>query len=556
MTCNLLEALPLPLLLISGSCPWKNYLKTLSSQARHIKVPIRPGVYGSFVLDFRSTGIRRISCHIPHPESLFYNKTLEWESDSLDLALRTDCSINLVLELMGLSSLDTGSHFLDIVRKNPRYRPKALTTTSSPIIPPMSSTRKKAQQPRPVCNGLTKCYAYIREEQNLGKHLTLNQYDQNFIDWALQIYGVIAEDVLEKGESLAVTIKWIIADKVHAANEARRQVERIVKAETTVKSEDKIIVKSKDKTIVESEDPPPPNNSGYQEHRSGKRAHVMLHEAFNDISTVAAMPAAKRLRPRPKDTRKRRNITEHELLVKSENEKNPPSLNNSEHERRNRANVILYGAVNNISAVATMPAVKTLQTRLKVMKVLHNKIKHELPVKSEDEKEPPLSSNSAYQEHGRSNRAIIMSHRAINDISTVAAMPAVKRLRPGPKDMRKPRNRIEHELWHSKIVKVWASGDIYFWIPSEEMRLGIRMGAKLGRKLKARVVDSMDDPRDYTIEFVPDGIRIKYGNDVIWHRSAAGLASLGDGKRLLEQLDRELKAQGFAEETSCGSPKD
>jgi hypothetical protein len=182
MTCNLLEALPLPLLLISGSCPWKNYLKTLSPQARHIKVPIRPGVYCSFVLDFGSTGIRRISCHIPHPESLFYNKTLEWESDSLDLALRTDCSINLVLELMGLSSLDTGSHFLDIVRKNPRYRPKALTTTSSPNIPPMSSTRKKAQQPRPVCSVLTKCYAYIREEQNLGKHLTLNQYDQDFID--------------------------------------------------------------------------------------------------------------------------------------------------------------------------------------------------------------------------------------------------------------------------------------------------------------------------------------------------------------------------------------
>lgn len=268
----------------------------------------------------------------------------------------------------------------------------------------------------------------------------------------------------------------------------------------------------------------------------------MLHEAFNDISTVATMLAAKRLRPRPKDTRKRHNITEHELSVKSKNEKNLPSLNNSasqEHERRNGANVILYGAINDISTVATMPAVKTLQTRLKVMKVLHNRIKHELPVKSEDEKKPPLSSNSAYQERGRSNRAIIMSHRAINDISTVAAMPAVKRLRLGPKNMRKPRNRIEHELWHSKIIKVWASVDIYFWIPSEETRLGIRVGAKLGSKLKARVVDSMDGPRDYTIEFAPDGIRMKYGNDVIWHRSAAGLASLGDGKRLLEQLDRE-----------------
>jgi len=77
MTCNLLEALPLPLLVISGSCPWKSYLKTLSSQARHIKVPIRPGVFCSFILDFRPDQLRKISCHIPHPESIFYNKTLE-----------------------------------------------------------------------------------------------------------------------------------------------------------------------------------------------------------------------------------------------------------------------------------------------------------------------------------------------------------------------------------------------------------------------------------------------------------------------------------------------
>ena len=76
MTSNLLKALPLPLLVISGACAWKNYLKTLSPQARHIEVPIRPGVSCSFVLDFGSCGLKRISCHVPHPESLFYNKTL------------------------------------------------------------------------------------------------------------------------------------------------------------------------------------------------------------------------------------------------------------------------------------------------------------------------------------------------------------------------------------------------------------------------------------------------------------------------------------------------
>jgi hypothetical protein len=55
MTCNFIEALSLPVLVISGSCAWKNYLKTLSPQARHIKVPTRPGVY------VRDTGISLIT---------------------------------------------------------------------------------------------------------------------------------------------------------------------------------------------------------------------------------------------------------------------------------------------------------------------------------------------------------------------------------------------------------------------------------------------------------------------------------------------------------------
>lgn len=192
---------------------------------------------------------------------------------------------------------------------------------------------------------------------------------------------------------MAATIKWIIVDRNIATNKARREIEKIVKAKTTIKSKEETIIKSKGKNTIKSEDktivepehekrPPPPNSSHYQEHRSGKRAYATLNEAFSKINTVATMPAVKRLRPRPKS-------------------------------------------------------------------------------------------------------------------------------------MRKPPNRIEHELWHSRMVQVWASSDVYFWIPSEETRLGIRMGAKLGRKLKARVTDNMDDPKDYTIEFAQNGIRIRYGNDVI-----------------------------------------
>jgi hypothetical protein len=387
MTYNLLEALPLPLLVISGSCPWKNYLKTLSSQARHIKVPIRPGVFCSFVLDFHPDRLRRISCHIPHPESIFYNKTLEWEYDSVDLALMIDCSLNLVLEFAGLSSPVKGSHFLDIVRKNPRYRPKRLATTNPVISPPSSNstlpfpppTSNKAQKRRSVHNGLTKSHAYVKQERGLGKYLTLDQYDQDFIDWALQIYGIKANDVLEEGESLALTIKYIMTDRVNATNNTRRQVERNIKAKAAVEVGD---------------------------------------------------------------------------------EENLPS-----------------------------------------------------PIEGDGSE-----SNS----------------------DATSTMPAAKRQRRGP-----THGAIGHELWHSKVIKVLAGGDISLRIPSENKSLKIRMGAKLDRKLKAKEMNNSVVVKNYTIEFAVDGIRIRYGTEVIWHKTISGLAHIGDGKRLLKQLDRELKAQGL-----------
>jgi hypothetical protein len=78
-----------------------------------------------------------------------------------------------------------------------------------------------------------------------------------------------------------------------------------------------------------------------------------LHEAFNNISTVATMSAVKRLRTGLKDTRKPRNRTEHELSVKSENEKNPPlpSISAYEEHGSNRANIMSRGAINDISTV-------------------------------------------------------------------------------------------------------------------------------------------------------------------------------------------------------------
>ena len=129
-----------------------------------------------------------------------------WECDSVDSALIIDSSFNLVLECAGLSSPVQGSQFLEYVRKNSSYRPNRLATTnpvdslSSSIfnLPIAAPIFKKAQKLCSVYNGLTKCYPYVKQEQGLGKYLTLDQYDQDLVDWALQIYGIKARDVLRE----------------------------------------------------------------------------------------------------------------------------------------------------------------------------------------------------------------------------------------------------------------------------------------------------------------------------------------------------------------------
>jgi hypothetical protein len=244
-------------------------------------------------------------------------------------------------------------------------------------LPPPTSN--KARKLRSLYNGLTKCHAYVKQEQGLGKYLTLDQYDQDFIDWALQIYGIKANDVLEKGLSLALTIKSIKTDRVNATNNSRRQVERNIKAKAAVE-------------VGDEENLPSPIE--------GDRS-----ESNSDATSI--MPAAKR------------------------------------------------------------------------------------------------------QRRGPTNRA------------------------------------IGHELWHSKVIKVHAGGDISLRIPSENKSLKIRMGAKLDGELKAKEIDNSVVAKNYIIEFAVDGIRIRYGTEVIWHKTVSGLAHIGDGKRLLKQLDRESKAQGL-----------
>jgi hypothetical protein len=82
-----------------------------------------------------------------HPASriIVLSKTLQWEQDAMALALRTDSSLNLFLELAGHKIPNKDNYFLSSVSKNPRYRPKMLADSKS-FRPDTSSKTDLIQQ--------------------------------------------------------------------------------------------------------------------------------------------------------------------------------------------------------------------------------------------------------------------------------------------------------------------------------------------------------------------------------------------------------------------------
>jgi len=176
---------------------------------------------------------------------------------------------------------------------------------------------------------------------------------------------------------------------------------------------------------------------------------------------------------------------------------------------------------------------------------LNKMVKAKMESKFEDEKNLSLDivCPGGFQS---SKRLISLSYEVENETSTAAMMPSKKKPRAGPTSMKKPANREGHELWHSKIINLWASGDIYFWIPSEETRLRIRMGSKLGHKLRVKLVANKGSPKNRSINFALDGIRILLGTEVVWHKSATDLTR----RRLLKQLKKRAGGSGASKESS------
>jgi len=144
-----------------------------------------------------------------------------------------------------------------------------------------------------------------------------------------------------------------------------------------------------------------------------------------------------------------------------------------------------------------------------------------------------------------------ISKRAVDDAGTQDSLPAAKRQRITTKDRPRLKDEIEHDFWHSSVVKLPPSGDIYFAVPSEETCLRIRTSPKLGKRLKVQGYNYNDIEKGkiVTIWFTEDGIRIRYGTEIVWQKSVAGLGNVSGGKRLKEQWARELNALTMTEKS-------
>jgi hypothetical protein len=178
---ELLELLPLPWLIIGGSCAKDSYRRTLSPLAKQVLVPLSETVNLQIELDIQENGIKRIAIYVPHPSSGFFQP-----SSSSNYGIVLDASISFLLWLQykeGNSSV--------------------FTTTMSTIPRGVPSAAPFAE-----------LYSYRKRETNLGRKLTEHEYQPAFLSWAATYLPESPLNVLGRGDSLADSLIKVVGDKI------------------------------------------------------------------------------------------------------------------------------------------------------------------------------------------------------------------------------------------------------------------------------------------------------------------------------------------------------
>jgi hypothetical protein len=176
-SATLLEQLPLPLLIIAGACPVRQYWNTLPPTARHVElkiaIPRSPGPDAeiAFHPDFRDCGLKRVVPCVDHPSAILFRR------QHYHINIRLDAVFNF-LWLNG-KNYDKATF---IGRK--RGESEGLR---------FAEPRKEVHE-------------YNKKERTLGRHLALSDYEQSFLLWAK---GYLKEDpaaILARGDSLVARV--------------------------------------------------------------------------------------------------------------------------------------------------------------------------------------------------------------------------------------------------------------------------------------------------------------------------------------------------------------
>lgn len=185
LSCDILEILPLPLLIIAGSCTKKQYRKTLSNRARRLELVIAPDSIITFDLDFKSDGLRRITAYIDHPSASFFHPKV-----SAQISVRQDAAINFFLLLLGKDGVET------------------------------TFIKRQAEHRRGVPGSapLPELWQYVNKEEFLQRRLAKHEYEPSFWTWAHTFLKEDPAAILKRGDSVVGKIRQEIGDRIRTRN--------------------------------------------------------------------------------------------------------------------------------------------------------------------------------------------------------------------------------------------------------------------------------------------------------------------------------------------------
>jgi len=174
MSVDLLQILPLPLVVIFGSCAKAQYLRTWphTTTRRKVIVPLPWNIRAEFELDFGPEELKRITAFLPHPSAIFFLK-FKFEKQAFLL----DCTLSFLIWLSGKTYIE--NVFMELrVSAQVGSRPMGL---------------------------LKEMYFYQDKEMQAQKILVNSDYDAGFLAWA-EGYLEDSSGILARGESLVVKL--------------------------------------------------------------------------------------------------------------------------------------------------------------------------------------------------------------------------------------------------------------------------------------------------------------------------------------------------------------